>query len=76
MWGAYAIALLVIGFCRGVRSLRLAALALFGLTAIKLVLVDMARVEEVYRIISFFVLGILMIGASYLYHRVEKRLAT
>jgi hypothetical protein len=76
LWGAYAIALLVVGFWQNVRSLRLAALALFGLTAIKLVLVDMARVEEVYRIISFFVLGILMIGASYLYHRVEKHMAT
>jgi uncharacterized membrane protein len=34
----------------------------------------MAKVEEVYRIVSFFVLGILMIAASYLYHRIEKRL--
>jgi uncharacterized membrane protein len=74
-WGAYAIALLAIGFWRRVRSVRLAALGLFGLTAIKLVLIDMAQVEEVYRIMSFFVLGILMIGASYLYHRVEKRLS-
>jgi uncharacterized membrane protein len=57
-----------------VRSLRLAALGLFGLTALKLVLVDMAEVQEVYRIVSFLVLGVLMIGASYLYHRVEKRL--
>ncbi len=75
LWGIYAIAMLVIGFWRGVRSLRLAALGLFGLTAIKLVLVDMAQVEEVYRIVSFFVLGILIISASYLYHRVEKHLA-
>jgi len=73
-WGAYAIAMLSIGFWRKVRSLRLTALGLFGLTALKLVLVDMAKVQEVYRIVSFLVLGVLMIGASYLYHRVEKRL--
>ena len=73
-WGTYAIAILAIGFWRNVRSLRLAALGLFGLTALKLVLVDMAEVQEVYRIVSFLVLGVLMIGASYLYHRVEKRL--
>jgi uncharacterized membrane protein len=73
-WGTYAIAMLAIGFWRNVRSLRLAALGLFGLTALKLVLVDMAEVQEVYRIVSFLVLGVLMIGASYLYHRVEKRL--
>lgn len=73
LWGAYAIAMLAVGFQQNVRSLRLAALGLFGLTAIKLVLVDMASIEEVYRIISFFVLGSLMIGASYLYHRVRKK---
>jgi hypothetical protein len=73
-WGAYAIAMLAIGFWRKVRSLRLTALGLFGLTALKLVLIDMAKVQEVYRIVSFLVLGVLMIGASYLYHRIEKRL--
>ncbi|MHC4327086.1 MAG: DUF2339 domain-containing protein [Planctomycetota bacterium] len=74
-WGAYAIAMLAIGFWRKVRSLRLTALGLFGLTALKLVLIDMAKVQEVYRIVSFLVLGVLMIGASYLYHRVEKQLS-
>lgn len=76
IWGAYAAAMLAVGFWRNVRLVRFSALALFGATALKLVLVDMAKVEEVYRIISFFVLGILMIAASYLYHRVEKRLFT
>jgi hypothetical protein len=75
VWSVYAIAVLVAGFWRKVRSLRLSALGLFGLTALKLVFIDMAKVEEVYRIVSFLVLGILMIGASYLYHRVEKRLS-
>jgi uncharacterized membrane protein len=76
VWGIYAIAILAIGFWRRVRPLRLSSLGLFGLTALKLVIIDMAKVEEVYRIISFLVLGILMIGASYLYHRVEKRLSS
>ena len=74
LWGIYATALLSIGFWRKVRPLRLSALGLFGLTAAKLVIIDMANVKDVYRIISFFVLGMLMVGASYLYHRVEKRL--
>jgi uncharacterized membrane protein len=75
VWGVYATAILVVGFWRNVRSLRLSAVGLFGLTALKLVIIDMANVEEVYRIVSFFALGILMIGASYLYHRVEKQLS-
>ena len=74
VWAVYAIGLLAVGFWRLVRSYRLSALGIFGMTALKVVIVDMAKVEEVYRIVSFLVLGILMIGASYLYHRVEKRL--
>jgi uncharacterized membrane protein len=73
-WGLYAIALLAVGFWRRVRPLRLVALGLFGVTGLKLVLVDMAGVEELYRIVSFLAIGVLMVGASYLYHRVEKRM--
>ena len=74
VWGLYASVMLSIGFWRRVMPLRLAALALFGLTAVKLLLIDMANVKQIYRIISFFVMGILMIAASYLYHKAEKQL--
>jgi uncharacterized membrane protein len=74
VWGLYVSAMLSIGFWRRVLPLRLAALALFGLTAVKLLLVDMADVGQIYRIISFLVMGLLMIAASYLYHKAEKQL--
>ena len=74
VWGAYAAALLFIGFLVRVRSLRLSGLALFGLTALKLVLVDIAKVKDLYRIVAFLVLGALMVWASYLYHKIEKRM--
>ena len=75
VWAVYASALLAVGFWRDVRSIRIAGLLLFGLTALKVVLMDMATVAQIYRIISFFVLGALMIAGAYLYHRVEKQLA-
>ncbi|MCX6348263.1 MAG: DUF2339 domain-containing protein, partial [Candidatus Aureabacteria bacterium] len=71
-WGLYAVAILVIGFRRGLRWLRYAALGLFGLTSVKLVLLDMAGTEDVYRIIVFFLLGFILIGVAYAYHRIEK----
>ena len=74
VWGVYASGLLVFGFAKRVRVARLSALGLFGVTALKLVFVDLAGVQEVYRIISFVVLGLLIIAASYLYHRAEKQL--
>jgi len=74
VWGLYASAMLSIGFWKRVTPLRLAALALFGLTAVKLLAVDMANIRKIYRIVSFFVMGILMVAASYAYHKAEKRL--
>jgi len=41
---------------------------------VKLVAVDLAGVEQVYRILSFVGAGLLLIGASYLYHRLEQGL--
>jgi len=75
VWAGYAAAMLAIGFWRRILAVRLAALALFGVTAMKVVLVDIADVRQIYRVISFLVLGVLMIGAAYAYQRVEKRLA-
>jgi len=74
VWAAYAGALLVIGFWRRFQALRFAALGLFGITALKLVLVDIAGVKQLYRVVSFLVLGVLMIAAAYLYHRLEERI--
>jgi uncharacterized membrane protein len=72
VWAVYAATLLVAGFWRNVRALRFTALGLFFLTAVKVVSLDMASVRQIYRIVSFLALGLLMTGASFLYHRVEK----
>jgi uncharacterized membrane protein len=74
IWGVYAAAALAAGFWRRVKELRFAALALFALVVLKVVFVDMAAVQQIYRIVSFLALGLFLIGASYLYHRLEKRL--
>ena len=33
-----------------------------------------AWMRQIYRILSFFVLGLLMLGAAYLYHKAERLL--
>jgi len=75
-WGVFALALLAAGFARRSRGMRITALCCFGITVLKLLIVDLATLEQIYRIISCFVIGLLLIGASYLYHRIEKRLQT
>ncbi len=70
--GAAAIAL---GFARRRRTYRLAGIAVFVLTLAKVFLVDLALLETVYRIGSFLVLGILLVGASFLYQRFSSALS-
>jgi len=72
VWAITAMIWLMIGFRRRVRPLRLVALALFGCAALKAVFVDLAAIKQLYRIISFFALGVLMVAAAWAYHRAER----
>ena len=72
VWAVTAIIWLMIGFRWRVRPLRLVALALFGCAAFKAVFVDFATVKQLYRVISFFALGVLMVAAAWAYHRAER----
>lgn len=72
-WSLFAAAALIGGFAWRVRTLRLVALAMFGITVAKAALVDLAQVQQVYRVTSLLVLGLLLLGASWLYHRLGER---
>jgi uncharacterized membrane protein len=73
-WGLFAMTVLIVGILRRSRGMRLTALTLFLITSVKLVLVDLSILGQLYRILSFLIVGLLMIGASYLYHRLERAL--
>jgi len=69
LWTLFSIALMLLGFRYQQTALRLVALGLFGVTIIKVLLADMAHVSTPFRIVSFVVLGLMLMGASYLYYR-------
>jgi uncharacterized membrane protein len=69
LWTFYAAAALAWGFLRAVPTVRYAALGLFGLTIGKVFLIDLSELEAIYRIASFFVLGLVLLGVSYIYQR-------
>ncbi len=69
LWTLYAGAALAWGFLRSAAVVRYAALGLFGLTIAKVFLVDLAAVETAYRIVSFLILGLVLLGVSFLYQR-------
>ncbi|MBN1258018.1 MAG: DUF2339 domain-containing protein [Planctomycetes bacterium] len=72
VWGLYAVGLLIIGFWRNLAALRHVGLVLLGVAALKLLFVDMSKVKDILRVISFVVVGVLMIATSYLYHKFGK----
>jgi hypothetical protein len=73
-WGVEGIALLLAGFPLRERSLRLAGLALFFFCIGKLFIYDLSKLDTGYRILSFGVLGLLLVGASWVYTRFREQL--
>jgi uncharacterized membrane protein len=70
LWSLYAAVLAAIGFVRRAPAIRWAALSLFALTVIKVMLIDISVLEQLYRIIAFLVLGLLLLVVAWGYHRV------
>jgi len=50
------------------------ALLLLGLTIFKVFLFDLSSLEKLYRIISFIVLGAILLAVSFLYQRYRQRM--
>lgn len=59
-WIVFASSLLMLGFYFNRSRLRWFAMALYGVTVIKLFMVDMANVQQVYRIVAFFILAVVL----------------
>jgi len=76
LWTLYAFAAMGIGIQRRQSALRFGAIGLFALTVAKVFLVDLGRLDAGYRILSFVVLGGLLILASFLYTRYRERLTS
>lgn len=72
IWAGYGGVLLLLGLrFRDDRGLRLLALILLSVTTVKVFLLDLAGLNRFYRIISFIVLGAVLLTVSFFY---QKRL--
>jgi uncharacterized membrane protein len=74
LWSVFSVVMMLLGFRWNRASLRRLSLALFSLTILKVLIWDMADVETPYRIVSCLVLGLLLVGVSFLYYRFKDRL--
>ena len=69
LWTVYAALSLAWGFARRNPAVRYAALALLGLTVFKVFAVDFAAAKTSLRILSFLVLGVVLLLVSLVYQR-------
>ncbi len=72
LWSVFGLTLVFAGIKRHVTALRLTGLALFALVAWKVFFIDLARLEQIYRIIAFIVLGMLALGGAFFYMRYQQ----
>lgn len=71
-WAANGAVWTWLGFRWRQQSARFAGMALLGITAAKVFLVDLAGLDTAWRAGSFLGLGVLLLAVSYLYHRAGR----
>ncbi len=73
LWAVFASALMIQGFRQESSTMRKTAIGLFLVTLFKVFFMDISHFSTPYRILSFMVLGLLLIGSSWLYHRFREK---
>ncbi|HYV06865.1 MAG TPA: DUF2339 domain-containing protein, partial [Blastocatellia bacterium] len=74
VWILYGGAMLAVGIWRRNQLLRMMALFLLGLAILKVFFVDLSSLQKLYRIISFIVLGVILLAVSFLYQKLRLRM--
>jgi len=76
LWLSYGAMLMIVGFWRRSAFVRWQALVLIAVTTVKVFIYDVGQLDRVYRILSFIVLGVLLLAISFVYQRDLLRLST
>jgi len=72
-WALEGLALVVIGFRLPDKYYRVSGLVLFTILLLKILFVDLAAAQTIYRILSFVAAGVILLLASYGYARFNAR---
>jgi uncharacterized membrane protein len=75
LWGVFALALVIGGMWKDVRAVRFVGLALFGIVTWKVLFSDLAQLGQIYKIIAFLILGVVILCGSLVYIKCQPILA-
>jgi len=70
-WGGIAFILFIIGFVSKDKYFRYAALAMMTATVIRVISIDLSKLEVIYRILAFVGLGIILLAVSFFYSKLS-----
>jgi uncharacterized membrane protein len=72
LWAVCSFALMWLGMRFKNKTLRIVSLSLFFVALLKLVLWDIRNISEGGKIISFILLGVLLLTVSFMYQKLKK----
>lgn len=72
IWVLYAAVLILAGIARRYPPIRYIAIILFGLTILKVFLVDLSDLEGIYRVLGLMIVGAVLLSVSFLYQRIVR----
>jgi len=75
LWSVYALSLILTGIRKNIKPLRLIGLTLFLIVAGKVFLNDLARLDQIFRVVAFMLLGVLVLSGSFVYLRYRQTFA-
>lgn len=67
LWTIFALSFLIRGIQKRIAGLRYLGLGLFTVVVFKVFLVDLDSLNEIYKIVAFIILGVLVLGGSFMY---------
>jgi uncharacterized membrane protein len=72
IWAILGFGMMYYGLKKQLKSIPIVGIILFGLIILKLYLIDVWQMSNVFRIISFIVLGILILITSFMYQKLKN----
>jgi uncharacterized membrane protein len=76
LWSLFAIGLLLGGIWNNLKLLRFTALAIFAMVIWKVFFSDLAHLDQIYRIVAFLILGVLVLSGSFIYLKYRHTFVT
>jgi uncharacterized membrane protein len=75
LWSLFALGLILRGIAKNEHVLRYLGLALFAIVVAKIFFSDLSQLDQVYRIVAFILLGILVLAGSFMYLKYKESFA-